>query len=75
MRHKYCRVVKRQTHPPVSGAEKLGQIFQTNHSVKVRILPLQQTRPSSKRMAFFMHGSPGSESYLTAQFLSLSSAG
>jgi hypothetical protein len=40
-RHKYCRVVKRQTHPPVSGAERRGKISKTNHSVKVRILPLQ----------------------------------
>lgn len=54
LRHKHCRVVKRQTHPPVSGAERMAEILWTNHSVKVRILPLQLNRKPSRKGWLFL---------------------
>ena len=53
-RHKHCRVVKPADTPSCLGGGEIGKNRLTNHSVKVRILPLQQQNLSYRKGGFFM---------------------
>lgn len=54
LRHKHCRVVKLADTPSCLGGGEIGKNHLANHSVKVRILPLQQTTSLHQKGGFFI---------------------
>jgi len=54
LRLKHCRVVKLADTPSCLGGGGIGKKHMTNHSVKVRILPLQQTTSLHLKGGFFI---------------------
>ena len=54
LRHKHCRVVKLADTPSCLGGGEIGKNHLANHSVKVRILPLQQNNLSYRKGGFFI---------------------
>ena len=54
LRHKHCRVVKLADTPSCLGGGEIGKNHLANHSVKVRILLLQQTTSLHQKGGFFI---------------------
>jgi len=54
LRLKHCRVVKLADTPSCLGGGEIGKNHLANHSVKVRILPLQQTTSLHLKGGFFI---------------------